>query len=77
MPISGLGFNGGGFSGGGFGRVPGEPVQFLGDAGGAGAQAKRGASAALIVLVGRERQSLFLPYSIFITQPGNEGPTYI
>ena len=37
MPISGLGFNGGGFSGGGFGRVPGEPVQFLGDAGGAGA----------------------------------------
>lgn len=37
MPISGLGFNGGGFSGGGFGRVPGEPVQFLGDAGGASA----------------------------------------
>ncbi|MBK7823068.1 MAG: hypothetical protein IPJ61_18965 [Tessaracoccus sp.] len=37
MPINGLGISGGGFSGGGFGRASGEPVQFLGDAGGAGA----------------------------------------
>ena len=46
MPINGLGISGGGFSGGGFGRAPGAPVQFLGDAGGAGAPAPVSAQAA-------------------------------